>query len=946
MLGLPLTFAAPLVLTALAALPAIWWLLKITPPQPRRVDFPPLRILADLLPERETPARTPWWLLVLRLVLAACLILAASGPVWNPAATDASRAPLLLLVDNGFSAAHDWRDRLAVAVERVEAAGREGRAIAVIGLADRPADVQPSNPATVLERVRTFRPQPHRPDRSAHLDGIRRFLEATPDAEIAWISDGVAGVDAQSFTEGLARMASDRRITVLKSDRAPALAIAGSENTAGELIVRVVRAEPNGRDAGLVRALDLKNLPLADARFAFEGNATEATTRFDLPIEVRNAIARIEILGEGSAGAVTLLDERGKRRRVGLVFGGTADRAQPLLAPTYYISRALSPFAEIREGRGSGADAVRQLIDEQVSVLVLADVGGLDRETLARVTEFVERGGLLLRFAGSRLAAGNDELVPVRLRRGGRSLGGTLSWDTPRTFAPFTRESPFYGLDVPAEIGIRRQILAEPDSDLAQKTWASLVDGTPIVTADKRGEGLIVLFHVTADTTWSNLPLSGLFVDMLRRITALAGAPEDVTAESRQAEANQTVAPRLTLDGYGTFVSPPATARAVTRTYRERATDEHPPGFYGPVDGALAVNALLPADRLAPLDYAPLNARIAPIAGARTLDLRAPFLTIALLLFLADTLVSLWLSGHLANYAGRLRRTGATAALLAGALLLAQPGDAFAQAPPAPPATGQAAPPLPPLTRESAQAALVTRLAYVVTGDANVDNVSRSGLAGLTQALANRTALEPGEPVGIDPERDELAFYPLIYWPIAPGRPAPSEAAVRRIDAFMKGGGTVIFDTRDAMNTRPGGAPTPETQTLRRMLSSLDIPELEPVPRDHVLTKTFYILDNFPGRYASSQTWIEALPPESEGDERRPARSGDGVSPIIITGNDLAAAWAVGRRGEALYPTVGPDQRQREMAFRGGINIVMYALTGNYKADQVHVPALLERLGQ
>src|SRR5918911_3273635 len=107
MLGLPLTFAAPLVLTALAALPAIWLLLRVTPPQPRRIDFPPLKILADLLPKRETPARTPWWLLLLRLTLAALLILAAAGPVWNPMASGGSRAPLLVMIDNGFAAAHD-----------------------------------------------------------------------------------------------------------------------------------------------------------------------------------------------------------------------------------------------------------------------------------------------------------------------------------------------------------------------------------------------------------------------------------------------------------------------------------------------------------------------------------------------------------------------------------------------------------------------------------------------------------------------------------------------------------------------------------------------------------------------------------------------------------------------------------------------------------------------
>ncbi|MBY0251986.1 MAG: DUF4159 domain-containing protein, partial [Methylobacterium organophilum] len=253
----------------------------------------------------------------------------------------------------------------------------------------------------------------------------------------------------------------------------------------------------------------------------------------------------------------------------------------------------------------------------------------------------------------------------------------------------------------------------------------------------------------------------------------------------------------------------------------------------------------------------------------------------------------------------------------------------------------------PPANRPNGiESALVTRLAYVITGDAAVDEASRTGLTGLTQMLAARTALEPGEPAGIDPAKDELAFYPLIYWPIAPNRPQPSDVAIRKIDAFMRNGGTVLFDTRDALTARPGGPPTPEGAYLRKMLATLEVPELEPVPLDHVLTKAFYLVDSFPGRYATGQTWVEALPPAADSAERRPARAGDGVSPIIITGNDLAAAWAVGRRGEPLYPVVGGDQRQREMAFRGGVNIVMYTLTGNYKADQVHVPALLERLGQ
>ncbi|KTS05928.1 DUF4159 domain-containing protein [Methylobacterium radiotolerans] len=939
MLGL--TFAAPLALAALIGLPALWFLLRVTPPRPRRINFPPLKLVADLVPQRQTPARTPPWLLILRLLIAAALILAVAGPVWNAGGVGAGggRSALLVLLDNGFPAAHDWRDRLRVATDAVEGAARDGRPVAVIGLADAPAAFEAKTPAAALERLRALAPRPILPSRDAHLATIETFLDKNRGAGLVWISDGVAGANDTRFAKGLADLAGDKgaALTVLRADRPPALALTATEN-AGKLVTHALRAAPNGRDAGVIRALDQKGLPLAERDFAFAADATEADATFEMPVELRNSISRLEIAGERSAGAVVLQDERGKRRRVGLVFGGTLDQAQPLLAPTYYLSRALQPFADVQEPRGAKgtADSINQLLDNQVSVLVLADVGALDERTTARIESFVKDGGMLLRFAGPRLAAGNDPLVPVRLRRGGRTLGGTLSWDSPKTLAPFPPESPFAGLTPPADIGVRRQILAEPDGDLPNRTWASLQDGTPIVTAQKRGQGTIVLFHVTADTTWSNLPLSGLFIDMLRRVVALAGASAPVQGDAARAAA-PVLAPRVTLDGFGALGSPPASATAVSADYADRANLEHPPGFYGPPDGGISVNALKPDDRLTPLDTAALDgARFGSLAGAETLDLRPSLFTLALLLLALDTLAGLWLGGF-------LRRGGLAARLRGRPAVLALAGLVLLAVLPVRPAGAEE----PPANRPNGiESALVTRLAYVITGDAAVDEASRTGLTGLTQMLAARTALEPGEPAGIDPAKDELAFYPLIYWPIAPNRPQPSDVAIRKIDAFMRNGGTVLFDTRDALTARPGGPPTPEGAYLRKMLATLEVPELEPVPLDHVLTKAFYLVDSFPGRYATGQTWVEALPPAADSAERRPARAGDGVSPIIITGNDLAAAWAVGRRGEPLYPVVGGDQRQREMAFRGGVNIVMYTLTGNYKADQVHVPALLERLGQ
>jgi hypothetical protein len=197
--------------------------------------------------------------------------------------------------------------------------------------------------------------------------------------------------------------------------------------------------------------------------------------------------------------------------------------------------------------------------------------------------------------------------------------------------------------------------------------------------------------------------------------------------------------------------------------------------------------------------------------------------------------------------------------------------------------------------------------------------------------------------MAVDPEHDELSVFPLIYWPVDATAPMPSAATMVRVEAFMKDGGTVLFDSRDDANF---AAASPNTARLRDMLALIDVPPLEPVPPDHVLTKAFYLLGTFVGRSEGSPLWVEAAETGDDAGEERPVRAADGVSPLLITGNDLAGAWAADDGGAFLHPLVPGSPRQREFAFRAGVNIVMYVLTGSYKADQVHVPALLERLGE
>ncbi|MFG1465336.1 DUF4159 domain-containing protein [Xanthobacter sp. DSM 24535] len=948
MMGFPLAFATPLILTAFLALPLLWFVLRVVPPKPREIVFPPTRLLLDIKPKEETPARTPWWLTALRLLLAALVILAAAGPIWNPpAVTPAASGPMVLLLDQGWPAAASWEARKAAAAGFIDEAESGGRGVALIPTADVPKDVTLLRPGQARDKLRALEPVPYAPPRKEALALAARHLAAEPQAGLIFISDGVDLKADDTLSADLAALKPAHPPLVISGGVDAPLALAAPENAAGALTVKVLRPTAGSPRAGRVEARDLKGLSLGESSFSFPPDATETDARFDLPVEIRNDVARLEIVGQRSAGAVQLLDKRWRRRTVGVVSGASTDTGQPLLAPTYYLSRALAPFADVRlADNGAPAEAINRFLDQRLPVIVLTDVGTVPPATRTRLARFVEDGGVLVRFAGPRLANAQDDLLPVHLRRGGRVLGGSLSWETPQALGSLSPDGPFRDLALPNDVVVTRQVLADPDGALGERTWAALQDGTPLVTGARWGKGEIVLFHVTADTSWSNLPLSGTFVEMLRRVLALADTdalpPEQATTGAAAAVSNvgavpAAVPPTRVLDGFGAFHPPGATVRPIPANFNGHPSADHPPGFYGPPDGLIAVNTLQPADRLAPLDLSALGGAIEPLRESAPRDLRGPILLAAMVLLLLDGLAVLLLGRGLSRLGprggarSRAAKAG-TAALLAllAALLVAHGSPALAAD-----------------DDFAVKATSQTRLAYVLTGDAETDEISRAGLDGLTNFLSQRTALQAGPTMGVDIAKDELAFFPLLYWPVRADAPVPPAAVLARVDAYMKQGGTVIFDTRDALESPQGpGAPlSPAAARLRELLSGLDIPELEPVPRDHVLTKAFYLLKDFPGRFAGGTTWVQALPAAQEGEDR-PARAGDGVSPVIITSNDLAGAWAVGPDGDPLLPLTPGEPRQREFAFRTGANIAMYVLTGNYKADQVHVPALLERLGQ
>lgn len=918
----PIGFAAPWVLAALLALPILWWVLRAVPPAPLRRRFPGVALLLGLTDEEVETDRTPWWPLLLRTLAIAALIVAFAGPVLNPRTERGASGPLVILLDASWASAQDWALRMGRVGEALDQAAADDRPVSIILATDAPQDT-PSflAPRAWRPQLAGFAPAPFAPDYAATETALAQIEGGF---ETLWLSDGL---DHDGRGDMLDTLEARGAVAVFENPR-NILAVGATQVTPEGVEVTARRATATGaQEITLVaRGPDPAGIERDLARLdtAFEAGETSLTAALEMPPEIRNRVTRFEIDGQRHAAATRLTDDSLKRREIGLVTARESREGLELLSQLHYIRAAFEGKADLISG------ALSDLIAANPDVMVLADVAQLSGGEAADLIEWTNAGGVLLRFAGPRLAASDvsrgdeDPMMPVRLRAGGRTIGGAMSWGEPKALRSFAETSPFYGLTVPDDVTVSAQVLAQPDPDLAARVIATLADGTPLVTRKPVGTGQVVLFHVTANAEWSTLPLSELFVSMLDRLALASGR---VTLEEADL-AGQVLQPLRLLDGFGALTDAgnraPIEGADFLDATASRAT---PPGLYQGTEVSLALNVLGPQDTLAPANWPSGTAIVGSTAGQER-PLLPHLLLAALALLAIDLIASLVLSGRLTG-----PRAAAAPVIALAALVTLAPNQSRAQ------------------DIDAAFALAATdevALAHVLTGDTELDDLAYSGLVGLSRILTQRTSVEPVPPIGVDLETDELGFFPLLYWPVSVDQPTPSAEAYARLNAYLRTGGTILFDTRDA-DIAAFGSATPTGTKLQQLAAPLDIPPLEEIPADHVLTRTFYLLQDFPGRHTGGPLWVEAASTEVQSVEGMPFRNlNDNVTPVVIGGNDWASAWAMDRRGNYLRP-VGRGfngERQREIAYRFGVNLMMYVLTGNYKSDQVHVPALLDRLGQ
>lgn len=918
-------FLQPWILSALLALPVLWYLLRVTPPAPRVVSFPATRFLAGLVSEEQTPSKTPWWVLLLRLLIAGLIIVALARPVFNPAEGIAGSGPARLVIDNGWAGAQTWTAQIEAAEEALKQASREEREIFILTTAPQPGERLPLHrgPMAYQEAVSVLRglsPQPWPGDLKAAGEALAA-LDPPQSVSSLWFGHGLDEGGMRPFAQALQAQGS-LRYTGPEAARLPILLRpadeSGSAPDAKPGTFKLSLEAPESVPAGFPAAIQAVSragqiLDVTNATLGAGGKPTLVS--FDMAERLRADTMLFRVGGLRGAGAALLTDDQFVRRHVGIAEPAEDSDTAPLVKAGFYLRRALEPHAQITTDTIDALLKVRDL-----STIILPDVGAMPLDTLNALEQWVKDGGLLLRFSGPKLseAQGEQYLLPVRLRAGGRALEGSLSWDKPQAIAPFAEDSPLYGLAIPPEVRVRRQVLADPAQDLDGKVWARLEDGTPLITGTALERGLVVLVHTTATPDWSDLALSGLYVDLLRRIGTLAGRPLSKSMQGKQ----NFLDPVQTLDGYGNPGPPPAYVQSLPAEAPEKAVPDslHPPGLYGSGGVQFALNL---GNALPPLRKAALPASVEHkfYETEYEVDLTPSLLYGALMIYFADWLVMiLILSGGFAALTARAGRRMAAIAVTMAIALNANPALAADTAD---------------ISEAEIKYANGFYLAYVQSGDSAVDAVTQRGLESLSDILIRRSSAEPDGIVGVNPETDDLAFFPVLYWAVAPGKTPYSGKAMQNVQNYLDHGGTILFDTRDGGRGPGGSAETESARTLRKITETLSIPPLIPVSKDHALTRSFYLMEKFPGRSTDGTVWVE----------QHSAGGRDDVSSVIIGGNDWAGCWADSGAGNMRSPVFGRS-RQEELCLRFGVNLVMYALTGNYKNDQVHLPHILRRLDQ
>ncbi len=892
-----LVFLSPWMLVSLIVLPILWWVLRSMPPRTREIKFPAFFLLKNIEAKSSASSHTPFWLLLLRTLMIAMFILAFADPVINPVSNIPMniKGNILLVVDNNWAAANKWQSRTTKIKEYITRAGRSDIGVVIIPTAKSDLDgkvksygVMTANDAKGF--LNKLKPVPWQASYRSVTKVLDDVLREKNIAHSVYFSSGIKVPNG--FIDEFDIIVEDK-----KTNNPYMLKKTGRKLDDFTFVIeRIYSSNDNlelhgySSDGALVDKLKI-DFPSGDKEYEFN---------WGLLPEIKAKIARIVLYSHNTAATTILLDQKSDRYNAGIISNHNYVERRDLLDEVYYLNKALEDGGSV-----SIADIEKQLANKNVSALILPDSTALNMEEQDRLFDWVINGGVLIRFAGSNLAADiEDNLLPVELRYGQRAMSGTMTWGKPLHIANISDTSPFYGIAVPENVVIQQQVLANPSPEVFEKTWLRLEDGTPLVTGTKLAKGTIILVHTTAGPDWSDLCYSELYVEMLERMASLGHGVIDY-------KTSDILSPMMLMNGFGALQSIDRKLNVIKSIKPDDSfypSPETPPGVYGDRYNFKIFNLGNNLPKMKKVETSVSSTLKESYIAYSEVSLKYLLLKLALVLLFIDTVVALW-----------LRRAVAFIGCIVAMCICLQPSNSLAA------------------ENNTANYINSVNLAYIITGDKDIDDLSHNGLAGLAKTVSTRTSIKVKGIVGVNPENSYLLYYPFVYWPMSAKQPNLSILAARNLQNYMARGGVVLIDTRDMQfGSSDEEGILPGAKQMRNLTRNIQISELIKNPKNHLLSRSYYLMDKFPGKYVGGNIWVE----------KEPDVHHDGVTSIIIGSNDWAASWSKDPQDQAHHMVLPGGELQREKAYRFGINLVMMSLTGSYKADQIHVSNILERIGK
>ena len=509
------------------------------------------------------------------------------------------------------------------------------------------------------------------------------------------------------------------------------------------------------------------------------------------------------------------------------------------------------------------------------------------------------KGGTLIRFSGERLVEKKSNFLPSQDTFGRiRNIEGQLTINKKLFISDFKKDSIFHGLSVPQDIIINKQLIFDTFPKQV-KVLATLNDNTPLVSMIKYGEGEIILFHVGANNDWSNLPISSLFPDMINRV--LLFSKDYNPSNFKNLNLHKEI------DGFGNLVSPKkiVSMDSFDKLKTLKPSFNNPPGQYENNQISIVLNLSTNINQNKTEKTNP--SVLSNYSFKNTKDLSSTILKVILSMFIIDILIIIMIKNNVIFSKFFTKRNNLIVFILFSLTFI----------------------------KLDSLVASETFLAYIKIEDTQINNISENGLETIRNLLITRTSINPKGVIGLDIKSDYIYSYPFIYWPLTKNLLSIKKPEIIKIKNYLNNGGILFFDiigfSRKNLNLKEK-----KFKEIRFFLNEIGANELSIIPKGHTLTKSFYLLNKFPGKWDNRILFVENSNLQYK----------DGVSSIILGFNDWAKAWASDINNLPLFPVVPGGERQRELSYRFGINIAMYALTGNYKSDQIHSKSILKRLSK